>query len=62
MKLNVVCYLIKEGTTEEDALDKDKISKRTSIEIKGVPCGLYIKKSRSEPKWSKLLVKRVSVN
>lgn len=54
MKLNVVCYLIKEGTTEEDALDKDKLSKRIAIEIDGVPCGLYIKKSRSEPKWSKL--------
>ncbi|CEA00834.1 hypothetical protein BN1049_00187 [Pseudomonas saudimassiliensis] len=54
MKLNVVCYLIKEGTTEDDALDKDKISKRTPIEINGVLCGLYIKKSRSEPKWSKL--------
>ncbi|WP_029934945.1 TIGR04141 family sporadically distributed protein [Thiomicrospira pelophila] len=54
MKLNVVCYLIKEGVSEEDALDKDKLSTRTPIEIKGIPCGLYIKKSRSEPKWAKL--------
>lgn len=54
MKLNVVCYLIKEGASEEDALDKEKISKRNPIEISGVPCSLYIKKSRSEPRWSKL--------
>ncbi|ACR11056.1 conserved hypothetical protein [Teredinibacter turnerae T7901] len=54
MKLNVVCYLIKEGVTEEDALDKDKIGKRIPIDIDGVPCGLYLKKSRSEPQWSKL--------
>lgn len=54
MKLNVVCYLIKNGVTEDDAIDKNKISKRTSIDIKGVACGLYIEKSYSEPKWSKL--------
>lgn len=54
MKLNVVSYLIKEGIKEEDALDKDKISKRIPITIKKTPCGLYLKKSRSEPKWSKL--------
>jgi len=54
MKLNVVCYLIKEGATEDESLDKEKISKRIPIVIKGVPCGLYIKKSYSEPRWSKL--------
>tara|TARA_B100002003_G_C14124073_1_gene540677 strand:+ start:413 stop:1966 length:1554 start_codon:yes stop_codon:yes gene_type:complete len=57
MKLNLVCYLIKEGADEEDALDNEKLSKRTAIEIEGVPCGLYIKKSNSEPKWSKLFNK-----
>lgn len=54
MKLNVVSYLIKEGIKEEDALDKDKIPKRIPITIKNTPCGLYVKKSRSEPRWSKL--------
>jgi hypothetical protein len=43
--------LIKEGTTEEDALDKNKISKRTPIEIKGVvPLGLKIIKSKKKEK------------
>lgn len=54
MKLNVVSYLIKDGVKEEDALDKDKVSKRISILIDGTPCGLYLKRSQSEPKWSKL--------
>lgn len=54
MKLNVVCYLIKENAAEEDALDKEKLSKRIPLDIKGVSCGLYVKKTRSEPKWTKL--------
>ena len=54
MKLNMVCYLIKEGISEDDALDKEKTSKRVPILIEGTPCGLYLKKSRSSPKWSKL--------
>jgi len=49
IKLNVVCYLIQEGITEEDALDKNKIFKRTPIEIKGaVALGLKIIKSNKK--------------
>lgn len=54
MKLNMVCYLIKEGMSEDEALDKKKTSPRAPILIKGTACGLYLKKSRSSPKWSKL--------
>lgn len=62
MKLNVVAYLIKNGINEDDALDEEKISKRISVAIKNTICSLYLKKSYSEPRWSKLFSDIEDVN
>ena len=62
MKLNIVAYLIKEKVSEKDALDKNKISKRTPILIGDTPCGFYIKNSPSKPRWSELFLNVDGIN
>lgn len=52
MKLNVVAYLIKEGYEEADIINPTKSARKIDVDINGSLNSLYVKSTRSKPKWS----------
>ncbi|HIF9293806.1 TPA: TIGR04141 family sporadically distributed protein [Photobacterium damselae] len=62
MKLNVVAYLIKEGYEEVDIIDPKKNARKINVDVYGSEYSLYIKSTRSKPKWSEIFTNNPDID